>query len=611
MYTEVESPTALANINGTVTASLDGVSSPLSDVTYLIANRPDYPAWWTLPRAQLKHVGTAEIEVENTGTESAQVRVLVSVYAGDEATGEVQPSDAVSMYPRPENPPLELAPGETQTIELTYRADFELADALSWQTMSVNLWMDGKFVAETNKTFYVVPDVDFIPEASRISAPVLPDKSATYGAPIGISTARSDETVALADQEVSALYGNTVNVIDAIVAPDNPNTTASYTVGDSLNTVVFMLQGVLEADIHLHVYDRQDRHIGFDPATGDDVIEIPGANYTGSRSSLEVITVPAAEAETLDVEATARSFTAGQPVELTVQAIEIPTRDAVMSVGETAISTVASPGETDRFDINIREIGKQTTLEGVTLTAQSLTRSDGETLAEAGGTVGFGESGFDVAPGAGEVVELSVSLGNIESLSLPSGINSRYEGQVRIESANAGTIELELSVLVLDTDVAEAQLSSATETVTGVELTAAELAGLPEETIPSEVEPLVAYDVASTTVDGASESEFSLEVPDVWDSDAVAVYVIEEGSWSEANWERETGELALTLAGGVEGTVVIGADSESVAAYTTADGRIETEGLREAIEEWRGGEIGTGVLREVIDVWRTGDPLAA
>jgi hypothetical protein len=168
-----------------------------------------------------------------------------------------------------------------------------------------------------------------------------------------------------------------------------------------------------------------------------------------------------------------------------------------------------------------------------------------------------------------------------------------------------------LSVLVLDTDVAEAQLSSATETVTGVELTAAELAGLPEETIPSEVEPLVAYDVASTTVDGASESEFSLEVPDVWDSDAVAVYVIEEGSWSEANWERETGELALTLAGGVEGTVVIGADSESVAAYTTADGRIETEGLREAIEEWRGGEIGTGVLREVIDVWRTGDPLAA
>ncbi|WP_255193321.1 hypothetical protein [Natronobeatus ordinarius] len=44
-------------------------------------------------------------------------------------------------------------------------------------------------------------------------------------------------------------------------------------------------------------------------------------------------------------------------------------------------------------------------------------------------------------------------------------------------------------------------------------------------------------------------------------------------------------------------------------AYTEADGTVSTNGLRDAIDAWRGGEIDTNLLRDAIDAWRSGDPV--
>lgn len=51
-------------------------------------------------------------------------------------------------------------------------------------------------------------------------------------------------------------------------------------------------------------------------------------------------------------------------------------------------------------------------------------------------------------------------------------------------------------------------------------------------------------------------------------------------------------------------------DGPTVAEYANEEtGRVETDGLREAIGDWRVGEIGTGLLRDVIKYWRSGEPV--
>jgi len=47
----------------------------------------------------------------------------------------------------------------------------------------------------------------------------------------------------------------------------------------------------------------------------------------------------------------------------------------------------------------------------------------------------------------------------------------------------------------------------------------------------------------------------------------------------------------------------------SLADYANEDGIVDTDGLREAIDDWRAGGIDTDLLREVIGFWRTGQPV--
>ncbi|WP_255191374.1 GLUG motif-containing protein [Natronobeatus ordinarius] len=51
-------------------------------------------------------------------------------------------------------------------------------------------------------------------------------------------------------------------------------------------------------------------------------------------------------------------------------------------------------------------------------------------------------------------------------------------------------------------------------------------------------------------------------------------------------------------------------DESPLEPYTNEDGVVETDGLRDAIDNWRGSEIDTDLLRDVIDAWRSGDPVS-
>jgi len=43
--------------------------------------------------------------------------------------------------------------------------------------------------------------------------------------------------------------------------------------------------------------------------------------------------------------------------------------------------------------------------------------------------------------------------------------------------------------------------------------------------------------------------------------------------------------------------------------YANENDVVDTEGLRDAIDDWRAGDIDTELLREVIDAWRSGEPV--
>ena len=44
--------------------------------------------------------------------------------------------------------------------------------------------------------------------------------------------------------------------------------------------------------------------------------------------------------------------------------------------------------------------------------------------------------------------------------------------------------------------------------------------------------------------------------------------------------------------------------------YTTDEGTIDTDGLRDAVSDWRSGEVDTDLLRDVVSYWRSGDPVS-
>ena len=70
---------------------------------------------------------------------------------------------------------------------------------------------------------------------------------------------------------------------------------------------------------------------------------------------------------------------------------------------------------------------------------------------------------------------------------------------------------------------------------------------------------------------------------------------------------EEPGEFTLRLNETAVGDPVVVTEELSLEEYANDDGIVDTDGLRDAIDDWRGGDIDTDLLRDVIDYWRSGD----
>ena len=131
-------------------------------------------------------------------------------------------------------------------------------------------------------------------------------------------------------------------------------------------------------------------------------------------------------------------------------------------------------------------------------------------------------------------------------------------------------------------------------------------------TIDGEVEAFVlgslAYDREETDLAYAADDPIALSIEGSGLANQTAVTATaDDGSTLDETTVDADGTIALSLPDG-EYEVTLTTEPESpLAPYTDDDGVVRTDGLRDAIDDWRSGEIGTDLLRDVIDAWRSGD----
>ncbi|MEF8812556.1 MAG: PPC domain-containing protein [Halovenus sp.] len=95
----------------------------------------------------------------------------------------------------------------------------------------------------------------------------------------------------------------------------------------------------------------------------------------------------------------------------------------------------------------------------------------------------------------------------------------------------------------------------------------------------------------------------------------------EEVAWTELSFTDNESFSYRVQEGGTHYVEVFSTDREAawysmsmevsgaqgLARYANEEGVVDTEGLRDAIDDWRSDEIDTGLLRDAIGAWRTGD----
>ena len=144
---------------------------------------------------------------------------------------------------------------------------------------------------------------------------------------------------------------------------------------------------------------------------------------------------------------------------------------------------------------------------------------------------------------------------------------------------------------------------------------------------PSVVAPETQFEVSTTVtnVGDVAAEDVSL-VADLYqdgtkqDERTDALGTIESGEIVETTWtgisDTETILVSVGSSNGGSDTseksvLVTDAEEEpEIADYTDSNDIVQSDGLREAVADWRAGEIDTDLLRDVVDAWRSGDPVA-
>ena len=536
---EVTEP-SLQDTNGEIESTdIGGVQPPFTDETFAVANKPDYPLWWEatpLPKPKWKSSRVNTVEVKNTGSTETDFQISNIDMYGDSSSEGI--SDSISFYPRDfddEGSPL--SQGEIREIDIGYSSDFHWYSPFSWHHMTTTLWMNGKDVDTMKDIYYIVPTWDVIPfsekeedtlsmksELANGEALDRPLETDTYVLTDG--SKNKDEPLTVEDWADNV--GEITNVIDGSVSQGTPTVERQYHHDTGSRGVVFVLSSSPDANLNMHVRDEAGRQVGYSPEEDDDVVEIPGAEYNGHESTIEVISIDDATGS-YSVEVEGVRFLSNNSVPVSVYAVQVPERDSILGLSPTTVTSSIKPGSDSSAQVAVSETGGQENIEVTGVSVGDFKRSDGEPLPD-DVVVSVSENEFVVPAGQDGSVELSFNVP--AEIDLPDGPDTRFWADITVETETSGVMTLDASLFIFDPDAGGVRLNEAETDIRGLSVSKT-----PENNLPNppgnNINVINAYEIESV-----GEGMVSLTLPletDQVNIEKVSAYRIEDGVWEEIN----------------------------------------------------------------------------
>ena len=554
---EVETPRAQAADGEVTKATVGGRTVQRVDEEVISANRPNYPLWAeaaALPAlAGLPQYGAEKestITVKNTGESPNNARVVVVNYNGEDG----KPSEYPSIRPGPSENAFQLSPGEERTLDVTYRARFRTLNPFEFHYQTVYLWADGQIVGQETTPYYIVPNFDTLSPGDVLSASSDSEpRSKRNDQPM-----RSDEFAYTVDSRgpvtrdsFAQFTENVTTVVDTELRPEQPSTAATVDLSDVDRTqnVRFVLVTESGQQVDLNVYDELNRHVGFAPSLGREEVQIPGAKYSGRTDNPERIQITSPETETFRVTANATEFVTDDPVKVQVFAVTEPERPAILGVTPGRVDTVGTTNQTNTDTLRVAEVGGQESITDIRVTKSEFTTDDGAALPQ-NVDVSLEEPTDGLAPGEDRSVDVVIDAQQAESVSDP-GQQTRFDGNVTVETSTGGSLTLNTSVLLLDTTADELSLAGADRSVTGLRMTRASSETASSSELPENSEPLRQYEV-----DATGSGQAAVTVSDINETTDLQAYADVNGNWQPIETSSDVEGTRLIVPANANSVVV-------------------------------------------------------
>lgn len=578
----------------------------VGDAPIVLANKPDYPWYITRPMPQWKASKNASVSIENTGNLDTQdTRIIVTDgYTGDNNN---RVSESATVYPRSGNEPLELT-NEHKT-EVPFTGDFSPLNPFEAHYVTVDAWTEGKLDDSASEMYFIAPsaDIPFLNAFSAQERKEIESKSLVRGAKYAYTTADSESDISITQKTFNDQLGNVSTTLKSEVKTGKTEVNTTYKLDDRSQETTFLMIAQSGSGVNLHAYDEANRHVGFSPATNEDEVQIPNTDYTGSEGRYQRITINDPSNETIELAARASEFRTNTTQSVEIYAIEEPDRPPILGTTPADTQMVASPGENQNITFKIAEVAGEQAVNGIDVTAGQFETRNGIQL----------PSNASVTPvqtpemlDAGEESELVVNVDIPESVELPDTEQTRFTGEITIDTANADQLNLTVSVLVLDTESSSVELSGAEENVEGVttEDTPADNIDVDTTDVPTPVGTISDTYTADIVGDGnltiryTNRSRSTIEV---------AYAIRDDGSWVELDTTQDSNGITA----GIRSTDTTNLNPENITSivitreYANDEEIVTTDRLRLAIEDWRSQDVDTELLRTIIDEWRAGEPV--
>lgn len=492
--------------------------------------------------------GEIAVNYETTGEETVPGRVF-----GFSSYFKVRPHE--SRFPRlqgftttepPANEePAQFYPGSGLSMPIEYQFHQPVDDPFRIHFYSVHLVLEGRHVDTATTEAFVEEEYDdswgiFGAEASQSDALEPNTDSSSQLRPY--TTAATPTERPMTAPELAELRGDATTILDEKLAPGETASRSAPIPGraESASFMLFIPPGT---EAHLRIEDESGESVSTEDTGPNDEFAIETEIQTGPGGK-QISLLPDDDA-TVTVTASVPTDRS-QPVSVTVVGIEIPERPPVLGTKPAQLELFGAPDQRLAQRFQVTEVGNQQAIEEIEVTPESLTNTAGTELPT--DSVSIEDAVRRIEPSDGASVRLIADPP--ETIDLTDE-PSRFDGDVVIDTENAGTRHVSLSLLLLDTSIDGVDLVTADNSVSRVALTAGELdAGTPEPT--GEVRT-----VYTITVEGAGTATLKLGDLLADTSDETVAMRLNDEAYEPAEIATGSGTGLLELPTGEHTIVVI------------------------------------------------------